>query len=203
MEHLRDLSEVCKCSFLAAHSYYLRWSHHKLLLLPSHHLRILVSHNTEHSLEQFVIKIITIRSSPGVSAIISFVFLLLILFKFINIDFFRLFSFFLLFNPEVVIQYVIHFHSICIITLFRFIFVRKGVFYIIEILQTFPTLFLFLFLSTEGFQVDVINVHIIFALVLVEHYFFLFFFIHGRGFFLFLEVRSKVGSSSVILTVSF
>jgi len=94
VEHLRDLSEVCKCSFLAAHSYNLRWSHDKLLLLSSHHLRILVSHNTENSLEQLIIKIITIRSSPGVSAIISLIFLLLILFKFVKIDFFRLLSFF-------------------------------------------------------------------------------------------------------------
>ena len=47
-----DVCEVYKGRFLGTHSYHLRRLHHKLSLLSSHHVWVLLPHDVEDSVEQ-------------------------------------------------------------------------------------------------------------------------------------------------------
>ena len=46
--------------------FYLGRPHDKLLLLPGHHLRVLVPHDAEHPLEQLLVGVVPVRVHPGV-----------------------------------------------------------------------------------------------------------------------------------------
>merc|ERR1719264_2407801 len=69
VEHLGDFGEVGKRSFLASNSHHLWRSHHKLLFLAGDHVGVLVPHNSKHSLEELVVKIIPIRSGPRIGRV--------------------------------------------------------------------------------------------------------------------------------------
>merc|ERR1719431_1643107 len=87
MQHLGYLSEVSKSSFLAANPGNLRRSHHKLFLLTSHHLGVLISHDAKNSLEKLIILVIAIRVLPWVSiSVICFIFLILFVIQIVKIS---------------------------------------------------------------------------------------------------------------------
>jgi len=60
VQHLGYLVEVGKGRLLSAYTYYLRRSHDKLLAPAINHVRILVPHDAEHSLQQLLVRVVTI-----------------------------------------------------------------------------------------------------------------------------------------------
>merc|ERR1719264_1308533 len=90
VEHLSNFGEVGKCSFLASNSHHLWRSHHKLLFLAGNHVGVLIPHNSKHSLEQLIIEVIPIRSSPRIGRVsLSLILLVSItIVQVINIHFF-------------------------------------------------------------------------------------------------------------------
>merc|ERR1719264_1870797 len=69
VEHLGDFGEVGKCCLFAANSHHLWRSHHKLLFLAGDHVGVLVPHNSKHSLEELIVKVIPIGSRPRIGRV--------------------------------------------------------------------------------------------------------------------------------------
>lgn len=55
-----DLREVGKGSLLGSNSHHLGRSHHKLLLLPGHHIRVFLSHDFKHAREKLLVRVVSI-----------------------------------------------------------------------------------------------------------------------------------------------
>merc|ERR1719264_1702492 len=159
VQHLGNFREVSKRSFLASYSHHLWRSHHKLLFLASNHIRVLVPHYSKHSLEQLIIKVIPIRSSPRVSRV-SLALILLVsitIIQVLNIDFLLLL--FLLFVGEAVIIEV----HVIIVILDSLLLFRQRFCQVIKVVQTLSSpLLLFLLFRSKGFEVNIVDVHIIF-----------------------------------------
>merc|ERR1719234_2101057 len=122
VEHLSNFREVGKCSFLASHSHHLWWSHHKLLFLPSDHVGVLVPHDSKHSLEELIIKVIPIRPSPRIGRVsLSLILLVSItIIEVVNIHFLLLF---LLFSCRRSV--IVEVHVVIIIILDSFLLFRQ------------------------------------------------------------------------------
>merc|ERR1719511_266797 len=195
MEHLCNFGEVGKGGLLAAHSHHLWRSHHKLLLFAGHHVGVLVPHDSKHSLKQLIVKVIAIRSGPRIGRI-SFSFILLVsitIIQVINIDFLLL-LFLLLVGKAIIIE--VH---VVIIVLGGFLLFRQRFVQVIQVVQAFSSpLLLFLLLRSKGFEVDIVDVHIIFGLFIKYH--FLLLFLHWSH----LHLSSFILSTSLLLfAVSF
>merc|ERR1719264_470562 len=158
VEHLGNFREIGKRSFLASYSHHLWRSHHKLLFLASNHIRVLVPHYSKHSLEQLIIKVIPIRSSPRVSRVaLSLILLVSItIIQVLNIDFLLLL--FLLVGEAVIIEVHVIIVILDSLRLFRQRFCQ-----VIKVVQTLSSpLLLFLLFRSKGFEVNIVDIHIIF-----------------------------------------
>merc|ERR1719239_927637 len=157
VQHLGNFREVSKRSFLASYSHHLWRSHHKLLFLASNHIRVLVPHYSKHSLEQLIIKVIPIRSSPRVSRV-SLALILLVsitIIQVLNIDFLLLLF---LVSEAVIIE--VH---VIIVILDSLLLFRQRFCQVIKVVQTLSSpLLLFLLFRSKGFEVNIVDVHIIF-----------------------------------------
>merc|ERR1719180_571168 len=196
MEHLGNFREVGKSSFLATNSHHLWRPHHKLLFLASNHVWVLVPHDSKHSLEELIIKVIPIRPSPRIGRVsLSLILLVSItIIQVVDIHFFLLL--FLLLVGEAVIVEV---HVIVIFILGGFLLFRQSFCQVIKVVQALSSpLFLFLLFRAEGFEVNIINVHIIFGLFVKNH--FLLLFLHRRH----LLLSSCILSTTLLLlSISF
>lgn len=65
MQGFRNVHEVGEGGLLGAHAQHLRRSHHKLGLPARGHVRVLVENDFEDALEQLVICVVAIGTSPG------------------------------------------------------------------------------------------------------------------------------------------
>merc|ERR1719264_866411 len=167
VEHLRNFGEIGECSFLASNSHYLWRSHNKLLFLAGDHVGVLIPHDSKHSLEELIVKVIPIRSRPRISRV-SLTLILLVsitIIQVVNIDFLLLL--FLLLVAEAVIVEV----HVIVIVLDSLLFFWQGFCQVIQVIQALssPLLLLFLF-RTEGFKDNIVNVHIIFRLFIKNHF---------------------------------
>merc|ERR1719264_767464 len=158
VEHLGNFREVGKRSFLASYSHHLWRSHHKLLFLASNHIRVLVPHYSKHSLEQLIIKVIPIRSSPRVRVSLALILLVSItIIQVLNIDFLLL-LFLLLVSEAVIIE--VH---VIIVILDSLLLFRQRFCQVIKVVQTLSSpLLLFLLFRSKGFEVNIVDIHIIF-----------------------------------------
>merc|ERR1719339_131591 len=144
MQHLGNLSEVCKSCLLTPNPGNFWGSHHEFLLLSSHHLRVLVPHDAEYSLEQLIVLVVTVRVFPGVSiGVISIIFFILFIVEVIKVS---LLLFLLLFLGSKAVQIQVH------ILFFSFVLIfRKGILHLLHIFQTLPSFLFLLFLSSKRF----------------------------------------------------
>merc|ERR1719264_104542 len=132
VEHLGDFGEVGKRSFLASNSHHLWRSHHKLLFLAGYHVGVLVPHNSKHSLEELVVKVIPIRSGPRIGRVALALILLvsIAIIQVVNIHFLLLL--FLLFIAEAII---IEVHVVIVILDAGFLLFWQGFCQVIQVIQ--------------------------------------------------------------------
>merc|ERR1719264_1845248 len=195
VEHLGNFREIGKRSFLASYSHHLWRSHHKLLFLASNHIGVLVPHYSKHSLEQLIIKVIPIRSSPRVGRVsLSLILLVSItIIQVVNIHFLLLL--FLLLVAEAIIVEV---HVVIVILDAGFLLFRQGFCQVIQVIQALSSpLLLFLLFGAKGFEVNIVDVDIILGLFIKDHLLLLL--LHWCH----LLLRSCVLSTTLLLSISF
>merc|ERR1719264_1140929 len=167
VEHLGDFGEVGKRSFLASNSHHLWRSHHKLLFLAGYHVGVLVPHNSKHSLEELVVKVIPIRSGPRIGRV-SLTLVLLVsiaIIQVVNIHFLLLL--FLLLIAEAII---IEVHVVIVILDAGFLLFWQGFRQVIQVIQALSSpLLLFLLFGAKGFEVNIVDVDIILGLFIKDH----------------------------------
>ena len=64
--HFCDFGEIYECGFLCSHPDNLWRSHDKLFLLSRDHLGVLIPHDGEDTLQEFVVSVVTIVACPRI-----------------------------------------------------------------------------------------------------------------------------------------